>query len=169
MLMSELAAELKSHGQTPHDRLAELYHRHGYHQEKVINLVMEGSEGMAAMNRLMPVLRTEPIRELGGMPVASVRDYLKSIRLDFGLAGGAVDTAPQPLVGPVGDMVIMDLAQDGNYVAARPSGTEPKIKIYLFARLAPADSNDLEAAKSTLTRRLDAWDQELRRLAEQYC
>ncbi len=169
MLMSELAAELKSHGQTPHDRLAELYHRHGYHQEKVINLVMEGSEGMAAMNRLMTVLRTEPIRELGGMPVASVRDYLKSIRLDFGLAGGALDTAPQPLVGPVGDMVIMDLAQDGNYVAARPSGTEPKIKIYLFARLAPADSNDLEAAKSTLTRRLDAWDQELRGLAKQYC
>jgi phosphomannomutase len=169
MLMSELAAELKAHGKSLHDRLAELYRRHGYHQEKVINLVMEGSEGMAAMTRLMTALRNEPLRELGGMPVASVRDYLNSVRLDFSPARGTGDAAPQPLAGPVGDMVIMDLAQDGNYVAARPSGTEPKIKIYLFARLAPNESGDLEAAKATLTRRLDAWDQQLRGLAKQYC
>lgn len=169
MLMSELAAELLAAGQTPHDRMAELYHRHGYHQEKVINLVMEGSEGMAAMKRLMAALRTDPVRELGGMRVAGVRDYLNGARTEFGSgeAGQAAKTAP--LKGPVGDMVIMDLEESGNYVAARPSGTEPKIKIYLFARLGPEDSIDLEAANAQLTRRLDTWDRELRALAKRYC
>jgi phosphoglucomutase/phosphomannomutase len=66
-------------------------------------------------------------------------------------------------------MVIMDLEESGNYVAARPSGTEPKIKIYLFARLGPEDSIDLEAANAQLTRRLDTWDRELRALAKRYC
>jgi len=166
MLMSELVAELRADGKTLHERLAELYHRHGYHQEKVINLVMEGSEGMAAMKRLMTALRAKPVRELAGMPVASVRDYLEGVRKEVTPDGSPESFPTSPLVGPTGDMVIMDLAEPGNYFAARPSGTEPKIKIYLFARLMPEDSTDLDAARATLTERLDGWERELRALAK---
>ena len=57
MLMSELAAELKAEGKSLHTRLADLHRQHGYHKEALINLVMEGSEGIAAMQRLMKAFR----------------------------------------------------------------------------------------------------------------
>ncbi len=73
--MSELAATVKAAGITLHDYLNKLYSKHGYHQETVINLQMEGSEGMAAMQRLMTSFRTKPMTSLAGIPVAQIRDY----------------------------------------------------------------------------------------------
>jgi phosphoglucomutase/phosphomannomutase len=166
MLMSELAAQLLSEGRTVHDRLAELYLQHGYHQETVINLVMEGSEGMASMTRLMASLRNDPVRSLAGMPVVAIRDYQNSTRRDLTSLTPRDDLALSPLDGPVGDLIIMDLAEPGNYVAARPSGTEPKIKLYVFARLAPAESADLAAAKSKVAQRLTDLEDDMRGFAE---
>ena len=65
MLMCELAAELKSEGRSMHEYLADLQRKHGYHKETLINLFMEGSEGMAAMQRLMTALRTVTARKPG--------------------------------------------------------------------------------------------------------
>ncbi len=144
MLISELAAELKSQGRTLHAYLAELYHQHGYHHEKTVNLFMEGSEGMAAMKRLMQAFRDHPPETLAGIPVLRVRDYLNSATTN-------ADGKTESLQGPVGDMVIMDLEEAGNYVAARPSGTEAKIKLYAFTRLPAEESVDLDAARDTLS------------------
>lgn len=165
MLMCELAARLLDEGKTVHQRLTELFQEHGYHQETVINLVMEGSEGMANMKRLMAALRSDPIRSLGGLPVVAVRDYQASTIRD--LSDGAGDSA-QPLDGPVGDMVILDLAEPGNYVAARPSGTEPKIKLYVFARVSAEQSADLDAAKAIVDQRLQALEADIRGFAQQH-
>ena len=60
------------------------------------------------------------------MKVALVRDYVRSVAI---AAGGEA----RPLAGPVGDLLIFDLEPAGNYVAIRPSGTEPKVKFYMFA------------------------------------
>ena len=78
MLMSELIAELKAAGKSLHDYLADLFRKHGYHHEQLINLVMEGSEGMAAMKRLMQAFRESPPKKLSGIPVVRIRDYLNS-------------------------------------------------------------------------------------------
>ena len=75
MLMSELAAELKSKQISMHEYLCDLYRKHGYHRETLINLVMEGSEGMAAMQRLMQSFRQSPPESLAGIKIAKVRDY----------------------------------------------------------------------------------------------
>lgn len=168
MLMSELAAQLSSEGRTLHQRLAELYQQHGYHQEKVINLVMEGSEGMQAMIRLMTAFRQDPVRELAGIPVASVRDYQSLTQRDLlaEAAGGSAE--PRPLHGPQGNMVILDLQQPGNYVAVRPSGTEPKIKLYVFTRLEPSESADLQAARATVTQRIADLEVDVRAFAAKY-
>ncbi len=162
MLMSEMAARLKSEGLSLHQRLDQLYQEHGYHAEHLINVQMEGSEGMAAMKRLMAKFRAAPPKTLAGMKVSTVRDYENGQQISF--AGGATGVA-SPLEGPMGDLVIMDLEEDGNYVAVRPSGTEPKVKFYLFTRLAPAASQNLSAAKQTLQDRIHQLEADVRAFA----
>ncbi|QDS92040.1 Phosphoglucomutase [Roseimaritima multifibrata] len=147
MLLCELAAQLKADGQSLHEYLAAIYQRHGYHNEHLINVVMEGSEGMANMKKLMATFRSDPPKQLGGMKVTQVRDYAN---LQILPAGGGT---PMKLDGPVGDLVILDLEQSGNYVAVRPSGTEPKVKFYIFTCLPPAESQDVAAAKEVLSKR----------------
>ena len=61
----------------------------------------------------------------------------------------------------------MELAEEGNYVAARPSGTEPKIKLYVFTRLSKDESCDVEAAESKLAARIEQLDKDVREFAKQ--
>lgn len=159
VLMSELAARLKSEGRTLHQQLDRLFQQHGCHAEYLINVAMEGSEGMVAMQKLMALFRNDPPAELAGLPVQRVRDYLNSETFTVGSG------SPEPLDGPVGDIVILDLAEEGNYVAVRPSGTEPKVKFYLFTRLSPAESADLDAAKQILADRLTRLEADVRAFA----
>jgi phosphomannomutase len=161
MLACELAASLKAQKQTLHEKLDALYWQHGCHVEQTINVQMPGSEGMGRMKEVMASFRSAPPTELGGLKVVKIRDYEGSRQW----AVGSGQAKPEPLVGPVGDLVIFDLAEEGNYVAARPSGTEPKIKFYLFGFTPPEQLHDLEAAKEALTERLAAIDADLRLFA----
>jgi phosphomannomutase len=161
MLMSELAAELKQKGVSMHDYLCDLHRQHGYHREMLINLFMEGSEGMAAMKRLMKAFRETPPQQLAGIPLKQIRDYGNSKCTD--LSSGT----SQRLEGPVGDLIIMDLEEEGNYVAVRPSGTEPKIKLYVFSRASTEESSrDLNEAKAKLEERLIALESDVRQYAK---
>ena len=160
MLMSELVAELKSKGQSVHGYLADLYRKHGYHQETLINVFMEGSEGMAAMQRLMKAFRETPPASLAGIPVTAVRDYQNKTRLNV------KPGKTQPLAGPTGNLVMLELGEEGNYVAVRPSGTEPKVKFYIFTRLSPEESADLDDAKNTLGKRVQGLEKDVRAFAQ---
>ena len=73
--------------------------------------------------------------------------------------------APAHFAGPHGDLVMLDLASDGNYVAVRPSGTEPKIKFYMFAFTPAEQLSNLDTAKQQLQQRLDAMEADLRKFA----
>ncbi len=158
LLLCELAANLKANKQTLHEKLDSLYWQHGLHVERTLNVQMPGSEGMARMLDVMAAFRAHPPTELGGIGVAQIRDYEQQIVTP---AGGQ----PQPLAGPHGDLVILDLKTDGNYVACRPSGTEPKIKFYMFAYTAPEQLANLETAKAGLDQRLDAIEVDLLKFA----
>lgn len=160
LLMSELVARLKAEGQSLHQYLDGLYQRHGYHREHLVNVVLEGSEGMTVMKRLMTAFRTQPPKDLGGMKVARVRDYLN---LQTNVLGGA----STPLDGPQGDMVILDMADEGNYVAVRPSGTEPKVKFYMFTSLDTDQSQDLKNARQTLDQRIQLLSKDVQAFADQ--
>lgn len=155
LLMSQLVAELKVEGKTLHERLSELLAQHGCHQENLVNVQMEGSEGMAMMAKLMEAFRTAPPKQLGGIDVAGVRDYQA-------LTTTAADGTIIPLDAPAANMVMLDLAEDGNYFAVRPSGTEPKVKFYMFTYCAPELSQDLDAATTTLNKRIDALEKDIR-------
>ena len=133
---------------------------------------------MDRMREIMATLRTQPPAALGGLPVARVRDY-------GSLTTSTPGAAAVPFFGAKGDLVMFDLADPAapaasltvadvaagrfpalaNCVAARPSGTEPKIKFYLFAAAPPCGQHQLADTKSTLTQRLDALERDLRALA----
>ncbi|MCA9151591.1 MAG: phospho-sugar mutase, partial [Planctomycetales bacterium] len=158
MLMAELAALCKSRGQSLHEKLESLFWQHGYHAERLITQTMPGSEGMARMQSLMEQFRTSPPKSLGGIAVKGLRDYKN---LQWIPMGGAAE----PLDGPKGDLVIFDLVEPGNYVAARPSGTEPKVKFYMFTYIAPEQLANLDAAKAEMNDRLNQFQADLEAFA----
>ncbi len=154
MLMSELAAESKVAGLSLHQKLDALFREHGCHRETQVSVKMPGSEGMDRMRALMAQFRNDPPTSLGGIKVAQVRDYLNQTLTPIGGSAG-------PLPGPKGDIVILDLEAEGNYVAVRPSGTEPKVKFYMFAYDAPTAGEDLEARKQAQADRIAAMQADL--------
>jgi phosphoglucomutase/phosphomannomutase len=158
LLLCELAAKLKAEGQTLHQKLEALYWQHGLHMERTVSVQMPGSEGMDRMQEVMQRFRAQPLRELAGSGVKQLRDYEQGKTL---LPKGKT----QPLVGPHGDLVILDLEAEGNYVAVRPSGTEPKIKLYMFAYQPPEQLSNMDTARQLLAERLDRMEADLRAFA----
>ena len=169
LLMAEQTAALAAAGRTPHELLDELYGKFGCHQERTLNVMLPGASGMDRMKEIMATLRAKPPARCGGLDVVRTRDQAT---LTTWTPGGS----PEPYEGVKSDLVIFDLAglpgagtrsggrfpALGNAVAARPSGTEPKIKFYLFAAAEPCPAADLPAAKAALTKRLDAIEADLR-------
>jgi phosphomannomutase len=158
MLACELAARLKAKGKTLHEKLDDLYWQHGMHAERTVSVSMPGSDGMARMSEVMALFRSEPPRELADIEVARRRDYTLNTITH---AGGATEPLPEPQ----GDLVMLDLAEEGNYVACRPSGTEPKIKFYMFTYIPAEQLHDLQQARDELSQRLDNMERDLRRFA----
>ena len=147
MLLAELAATGKAAGKTLHEMLDALYWQFGYHAEIQFSLTMPGAAGMHDMQRLMARFRSAPPLELAGLKVQQVRDYES-------LTQFAPGEPPQKLDGPRGDMVMLDLAATGNYVAVRPSGTEPKVKFYMFSFEPAEQIANLDATKTECAQRL---------------
>lgn len=161
LLMAQLAADLKAAGLTVHQRLEQLLVEHGCYIEDLINVQMEGSEGMANMKKLMQSLRDTPPATMGGLKVVACRDYGNlTLRDSTG--------ATKPLDAPKSNMLIMDLAlpgsdaPSGNAIAVRPSGTEPKVKFYLFGY--ETVSTDLATAKQTVLSRLASMKEDAKKL-----
>ena len=158
MLMAEASATWKAAGQTVHEKLEALYWQHGYHKEKLVTIQMEGSAGMSVMQDLMNRFRENPPEEMADLPVVAVRDFQNSVIRRR-------DGSAEPLDAPRGNMVMLDLEKPGNYIAARPSGTEPKIKFYMFTFVPAEQLADLEDTKAEMSRRLDEMHASLQR----YC
>ena len=158
LLLAELAGRLKAQQKTLHQRLDELFTRFGCHSESQISVQMPGEQGMDAMKALMAAFRSHPPRELGGMKLARVRDYLNDT---VTVVGGR----PTALDGPRGDLVMLDFEAEGNYVAVRPSGTEPKVKFYMFAYDPPASTDRLPSIKAAQAARIKAIGGDLRKFA----
>jgi len=165
LLMCQLAADLKAKGLTLHQRLDQLQVEHGCHLEDLINVQMEGSEGMANMKRLMQSLRDNPPAEMGGLKVVAVRDYGNLTRLVLG-------QEKQPIDAPKSNMLILDLAlpgqfePSGNAIAVRPSGTEPKVKFYLFGVEPVAHAEGLVAGKKAVSERIAKMKIDAKQLAQ---
>ena len=121
LLIAELAASCKAQGITLYDRLQEIFARYGTFVEKVVSTTLPGKDGVARMQQIMKDLRAEAPKEIGGLKVTAVRDYLRGVRVENG-----VET---PTGLPTSDVLYFEL-EGGNWVCVRPSATEPKTKSY---------------------------------------
>ena len=127
MLIAEMAAYYFDRGMTLKDAMDELYAKYGFFREQTINLYMYGVDGLGEMRKLMAALRQEPPTEVGGIAVARIRDYQTG---DITIPGlGVVEKT-----AIVGSNVLYFELTDGSNLVVRPSGTEPKIKMYVLAR-----------------------------------
>ena len=147
VLVCEVAAHYKSRGMTLAGALGELYRRYGFMPGRQLVREFPGVAGMAAMVRLMGNLRSEPPAEVAGLAVERVIDYLPGAPMP--VAGGESD---QQL--PPSNVLEWRLA-GGSRVLVRPSGTEPRLKAYVFAKGDKEDEanallEDLCAAVSAL-------------------
>ena len=126
MLICQMAQDYKRRGMNLAQAMRALYDKHGYYRNKTVSLEYPGAEGSARMAQIMAGLRGEVPAEIGGMAVEGAVDY--AVGVD-GL--------------PSANVVQFDLA-DGNKLIVRPSGTEPKIKLYMFAKgETDADAQDI--------------------------
>ena len=126
MLLFELAAEEKLRGGTLLTRLDALYRTHGYFKAKVQSLELTGNDAMEKAAALMAAVRANCPASIAGVPVTQVRDYQS--RQAKSLPDGAVT----PLTLPKSNVLCLDLGTQGG-VILRPSGTEPKVKLYYTA------------------------------------
>jgi phosphomannomutase len=158
MLMSELAAWAKSQKMSVHQYLDRLYLKHGFHLERLMTIYMEGSDGMKRMQKLMEMLRNEPPTKLGDLKIRQRRDYRSGLVT-------AADGTTTDLDGPTDNLVFFDTEVTGNYVGVRPSGTEPKVKFYMFTYAPPDEFDELGTVQDQMNRRLDAFEKSLRNFA----
>ena len=137
LMLTEMAAWYAAQGKTLADALEGLYEKYGYYAEHTYNLVMPGLDGLRDMANLMKSLRENPPAELSGVKVLQFKDYADGSVTDC--ASGA-----QTRMELSGSNVLRFEMADGTSVIVRPSGTEPKIKIYILAQgkdAADADAN----------------------------
>ena len=127
MLIAEMAAYYRKQGMTLLDAVNALYEKYGYFMECTLNLVMPGLDGLQKMAALMEKMRNDPPSEIAGDDVIRIRDYADGSIWVAGL--GKVDKTP--FQGS--NVLYFELANGSNFII-RPSGTEPKIKIYLLVR-----------------------------------
>lgn len=144
---------------TTSEHLDSLYMKHGYHQERLVNIRMEGSDGMKRMEKLMAKFRSDSPKTLGGLEVTGVKDYSVGKRM---LPNGSSES----INGPTGNVLIFETAIEGNYIAARPSGTEPKVKFYMFTYVAADQIGDLGASKAEMSKRIDAYAVDMQAFAD---
>ena len=140
LLLTEMAAWYHAQGMTLFDALQALYEKYGWYGEKTHNLVMPGLDGLEKMAALMQSLRAQPPVEIGGVTVAQYKDYSDGTVRDA--ATGAV--TPMPLSG---SNVLRFELTDGTHIVVRPSGTEPKIKVYILTKGADAAERDANLEK----------------------
>ena len=139
LLVSEVACACMDAGITLYDRVQEIFAEYGYYIEKVVSTTLPGKDGLERMKEIMSGLRAKPPKEIGGLAVAAIRDYLKGTRESNG------KTEPTGL--PESDVLYFEL-EGGNWVCVRPSGTEPKIKLYVNAN--DRDRETAEKLNATL-------------------
>ena len=123
LLACEIAAAAKSNGSSFYDSLLELYAKHSFYKERLVSFTKKGMDGAAQIKQIMIDLRKNPLTHIDGSKVTYVNDYNASTEKNMNTGEVTIMNLPK-------SNVLIYHTEDGTKVAARPSGTEPKIKFY---------------------------------------
>ena len=142
MALCEAAAYYKLRGKTIWDAMLEMYEKYGYYKDSVIAITHKGIEGLQKIKSIMDNLRNNPPMQFGKYEVLATRDYEKDVIRDVKTG----ETKPTGI--PKSNVLYFELTEDA-WLCVRPSGTEPKIKVYfgvVGTDLADADKKSEELA-----------------------
>lgn len=126
MLICEMAAYYKNQGKTLANVIDDIYKNYGFYKNTTLNFYFDGAEGMKKMDNIMSVLRDNSPADIAGYKVISTSDYLNSVEKNI------VTNKNKPINLPKSNVISYAL-EDGHTCIIRPSGTEPKIKLYITA------------------------------------
>ena len=126
-MVAEMAAHYLAKGMNLKQAMESLYEKYGYYEERTLNLVMPGLDGIEKMKNLMADLRNDPPKSISGTEVFCIRDY-------------STGDLIVPKLGVMGqtdikgsNVLYFELADETAFIV-RPSGTEPKVKVYILAK-----------------------------------
>lgn len=148
LLACELTAEAKSNGSSFFNTLLGTYEKLGLYQERLVSLVKKGKSGAAEIEHLMEGFRNNPPKTLDGKTITYLEDYATATRHD--LQSQQKETIPLPKAN-----VLIFISEDGTRVAARPSGTEPKIKFYVSVNTALDSAENYRKTKAVLDQKIN--------------
>jgi phosphoglucomutase len=150
MLICEMVAYYKKQGKTLIDVLAEIYDEHDYYIEETVSLVFSGVAGQSKMKAIMEYLRENKISSLAGKKIPTIIDYKMSISLSL------IKGTTEKINYPKSDVLKFSF-EDGSWIVLRPSGTEPKLKVYFSINGEDRDESTkaLEETKSEVLNIID--------------
>ena len=147
LLVCEIAAQAKAKGTTVYQELLQLYVDYGFFKEHLVSMTKKGIEGLQEINQMMVDLRQNPLKEINGERVVMVEDYKTAI------AKNLLTGEEESIKMPKSDVLIF-YTEDGAKIAARPSGTEPKIKFYISVNSQLESLADLPEAEAYLDNKI---------------
>lgn len=139
MLIAEMAAYYRTKGMTLYDAMQTMYEKYGYYTEQTISITMPGVAGLERMKELMAELRATPLTEVAGHKVEYIRDYQSGVRTCVSCG----KTEEMELSGQ--NVLYYELAGGTSFII-RPSGTEPKVKVYIMAKADSKAESDAKVA-----------------------
>ena len=142
LVLTEMAAWYADQGMTLYDALMGLYKKYGFYAEKTLNLVMPGLDGLKKMAQLMADLREKPPVEIAGVAVKEQKDYQDGSVV-------CVATGEKYTMELTDSNVLRYEMEDGTSLIVRPSGTEPKVKVYVLTSAEDQAGCDAKVAKYT--------------------
>ena len=148
LLACELVTEAKSNGSSFFNVLLESYEKLGCFQERLISLVKKGKSGAEEIERIMDRFRKDPPKNIDGSSIRFIEDYGAAVRT-------IVKTQEKEMIPLPKANVLIFIAEDGTRVAARPSGTEPKIKFYVSVNTNLNSTRDYRTTKDQLDQKID--------------
>ena len=153
LLACEAGSEFKSKGLSLYDYLINCYIKYGFFKEKLISIEKKGSEGIVEINSIMNQLRTKKIAELAGSKVLKIQDFKSSQEIN------QISGEKTSLNFPKSNVLIFE-SKDGTRVAARPSGTEPKIKFYFSVNMTLQSKELFNETNNILERKIEKLSEE---------
>jgi phosphoglucomutase len=148
LLACEIAIDAKNNNTTFYKKLLQLYSKHNFYKEHLISIVKRGIDGAAQIKQMMVDLRNNPLKAIDKSPVTHLYDYQSSICKN--LVTGNKTTIDIP-----SSNVLIYHTEDGTKIAARPSGTEPKIKFYFSVKLPLGKIEDANVVEKLLDQKIE--------------
>lgn len=148
LLACELVSEAKSNGTSFFSVLLDAYEKLGCFQERLISLVKKGKSGAEEIDNVMDRFRKAPPKHIDGSPILFIEDYATGVR-------SIVKKQEKEMISLPKANVLIFIAEDGTRIAARPSGTEPKIKFYVSVNTSLNSTHDYRMIKDQLDKKMD--------------